>query len=74
MILHMDLGKNSYDILIKKGCLHEIKDHIDLQRNVLIVSDDGVPNIYIEAVQAQCPNAFVWFQLESENIHAIDGF
>ena len=71
MILHMDLGKNSYDILIKKGCLHEIKDHIDLQRNVLIVSDDGVPNIYIEAVQAQCPNAFVHIVKQGEGAKSL---
>lgn len=59
MILHMDLGKNSYDILLQRGCIHQIKDYIDLNRKIMIVTDDGVPAPYIKAIQAQCPNAYV---------------
>lgn len=43
MKLHMNLGKNSYDILMQRGCILEISKYIDVNRKVMILTDDGVP-------------------------------
>ena len=37
MSLRVNLGENSYDIVIERGCLKKAGDHLSLQRKVLIV-------------------------------------
>ena len=55
MILTVNLPHQSYPIYIERGGLHEIKTRFHLDRKVLIVTDDGVPSEYAEAVKALCP-------------------
>ena len=50
MILSVNLGEHSYDIVIGHGQLDNISDYIDLNRKVLIVTDDGVPSRYARKV------------------------
>ncbi|MDO4198702.1 MAG: 3-dehydroquinate synthase family protein [Erysipelotrichaceae bacterium] len=55
MILHLDLKDNGYDIIIEHGCLNKAGEYLNLNRNVLIVSDTGVPFEYVETLLKQCP-------------------
>lgn len=52
MTLHMDLGQRGYDITVQRGSLAEAGRLLDLKRKVLIVTDEGVPATYAEAVAA----------------------
>lgn len=52
--LHVDLKERGYDILIGAGLLAHAGEELDLNRRVLIVTDDGVPARYAKAVAAQC--------------------
>ena len=54
MILTMELGERSYDIVVEDGCLAKAGEYLDLQRKVFIVTDDGVPVRYAETVARQC--------------------
>ena len=54
MTIHMNLGDDSYDILVERGILAHAKQHLNLNRRVLVVSDTGVPTIYAETLAAQC--------------------
>lgn len=54
MILHMNLGEHSYDIHLEHGCLQHIHEMISLQRKVLIITDEGVPDAYVKTVADQC--------------------
>ena len=54
----IDLGKNSYDIVIRRGVLSEASDELDLDRKVLVVSDDGVPDEYADTVMAGAKEGF----------------
>ena len=56
MILHMDLGNRGYDIRVERGGLSRVGSWLNLNRRVLIVTDEGVPSAYAEAVAAQCKN------------------
>lgn len=58
MKLRIELREKSYDIHIKKGILHKIKEYINLDRKVMIVTDKGVPEKYMNIVKAQCPNGY----------------
>ena len=49
-ILHVELDKESYDITVERGALARIGELINLDRRVLIITDDGVPPTYAETV------------------------
>ena len=57
MKLHMNLGENSYDIVIEHGVLFRATEHLNLNRRVCVVTDSGVPAQYAAAVAAQCREA-----------------
>ena len=59
MIIHMNLGENSYDIMVERGILHSVSEHINLNRKVLVVTDSGVPSQYAQAVASQSKDAVV---------------
>ena len=54
MIINLDLGKNSYDIILERGALGRADKYLDLDRRVLIVTDEGVPAKYAETVASLC--------------------
>ena len=53
-ILSMELGENSYDIVLERGALEKAGQYLKLDRKVLIVTDDGVPVEYAAAVAKVC--------------------
>ena len=53
-MLTMQLGPESYDILIEHGSLQRAGTLLQLQRRVLIVTDSQVPPQYAQAVARQC--------------------
>lgn len=66
MVLKVDLGERSYDIVIEKGSLNRLDSLLELDRKVLIVSDDGIPTKYINAVKKQCKSPFVYIFPQGE--------
>ena len=59
MTIHMDLGQDSYDILIERGILAKAGQHLNLNRRVLVVTDTGVPEVYAKALAEQCRNSVI---------------
>ncbi len=64
MILPLNLGENSYDIIVERGALSKIGGYFNLDRKVLILTDSGVPKEYSQAVLNASKNGFV-FTIES---------
>lgn len=60
MTIHMNLGEDSYDILVERGILKQANQHLNLNRRVLIVTDSGVPARYAQAVAEQCKEGVVY--------------
>ena len=54
MTLSMNLGANSYDIIIEHAALSKAGEYLNLNRKILIVTDDGVPSVYAETIAKQC--------------------
>jgi len=48
--LNLDLGENSYEITVGRGLLDNIGNYLNLNRRVVIVTDEGVPSQYAEKV------------------------
>ena len=59
MILPLNLGENSYDIVIERGALDKIGEYLNLKRKVLILTDSGVPNEYSSKVLSACENGYI---------------
>ena len=59
MILRMELGERSYDILIERGCLQQAGQLLHLNRKVCIVTDEGAPRQYVEKLAAQCASPVI---------------
>ena len=49
-VLNMELGENSYKINVGQGLLDKADKHFNLDRKVLIVTDDGVPQEYAKKI------------------------
>ncbi|MGM9609578.1 MAG: chorismate mutase, partial [Eubacteriales bacterium] len=52
--LYVDLGDKGYPIVLQSGGIYHAKEYLNLNRRVLIVTDDGVPSQYARTVEAQC--------------------
>ena len=59
MTIHMDLGPDSYDILIERGILAKAGQHLNLNRRVLVVTDTVVPEIYAKTLAGQCKKSVI---------------
>ena len=57
MIINVDLKHTNYNIYIERGVLKKAGELLNLDRKVLIVTDEGVPEEYAETVAAQCKTA-----------------
>lgn len=64
MIIHSEKTKSK--IYIERDCRLHIKDYICVQRKVMIISDDGVPKEYVEAIASQCPQPFIHIVKQGE--------
>ena len=74
MTIHMNLGNNSYDIIVERGILANASNHLNLNRRVLIVTDSGVPREYAETVAAQCKESVILTVQEGEASKSLDTF
>lgn len=54
MRLPVHLDADSYDIILERGSISRASQYLALDRNVYIVTDDGVPKEYAQIVAAQC--------------------
>ena len=66
MSLYMNLGKDSYDIIIERGALNKAESYLNLDRKVLVVTDSGVPFEYAKAVADKCREGIIFTFHEGE--------
>lgn len=59
MIIPVKTSTGEYNIVLKRGVLSNLKEHLKLERRVLIVTDSGVPEVYSKTVAEQCKNPFI---------------
>ncbi len=53
-ILKVNTNTKSYSIIIKRNALSQLNSYLDLDRKVLIVTDQNIPKQYCELVSKQC--------------------
>lgn len=73
-VLHMDLGELGYDIVIERGALGRAAELLDLDRKVLVVTDDGVPAEYASKVAASAKDGTVFTVAQGEDSKSLERF
>ena len=74
MTIRMNLGADSYDILVERGLLAEAGQSLDLNRRVLVVTDTGVPAEYAKTVAGQCKESVICTVEMGEGSKSLAGF
>ncbi|MBR3840196.1 MAG: 3-dehydroquinate synthase [Erysipelotrichales bacterium] len=64
----------TYPIYIEEGCINNIKDHVNLNRKVMIITDENIPEEYIETVRKQCKEAFVYTSISGEDAKSLENY
>ena len=54
MIISVKTSTSEYDIVLERGALNKAGKLLNLERKVLIITDDGVPSEYSETVKKAC--------------------
>lgn len=72
MELTVNLSQNTSHIHIVRDCLSHIGDYLNLNRKVLIISDEGVPSSYQQTVLAQCPSGYLYVTHQGEGAKSLD--
>ena len=57
--IHLTLPDGGYDITVGRGLIGRADEYMRLDRRVFIVTDDGVPSVYAEAVAKKCREAMI---------------
>lgn len=60
MLFQVTMKNEFYDVIIQRNSLDHIEEYLDLNRKVLIITDNGIPSIYINKVLSKCLNGFVY--------------
>ena len=72
--IKVNLGENSYNVYVGEGLINEARNLFNLDRKVLVVTDDGVPPEYAKAVAEQCKEAYIVTVSQGEGSKSINGF
>ena len=74
MIVKVNLPINGYEIKIERGVLNHAKEELNLNRKVMIVTDDGVPTQYADILSKQCLEPSVFTLKHGEESKNLDNF
>ena len=74
MTIYMNLGNDSYDIVVERGAIFKAGQYLNLNRRVLVVSDSGVPAQYAQTVAKQCKESVIYTVEQGEGSKSLDVF
>lgn len=66
-MIRMELGKNSYNIELGRGNLEKANELLQVNRKVMIITDEGVPTCYAEKIAKQCKEAYIHVVAQGES-------
>lgn len=66
-MIRMNLGKDSYNIELERGNLAKAGELLNLNRKVMIITDDGVPKEYAQQVAKQSKEDYIHVVSQGES-------
>lgn len=73
-VLHVNIPNSEYGIVIERGVLSKTEKLLDLNRKILVVTDDNIPPVYAETVKKQCRDGIVKVIKSGEESKNLDTF
>ena len=58
--INIPIKDNSYNVFIKRGLLSDIDNYIDLNRQIVIITDDFIPKVYLNTIKQKMDNLIVF--------------
>ena len=74
VVIPMNLGADSYDIVLERGAFRRAGEILNLRRKVMIVTDTGVPEQWVRMLEAQCEEAEIFRLPTGEKSKNLDSF
>ena len=74
MIFSVKAGENGYDVVVGRGILSDVGKLLNLDRRVLVVTDDGVPKTYSEKIEKACKKCVKVCLKQGEQSKNFDNF
>jgi 3-dehydroquinate synthase len=74
MVIAVNLGEQSYDIILERGAIGKASTLLNLERKVLVVTDSGVPSEYAEKIASQCKEAYIVTVEKGEKSKSLDNY
>lgn len=74
MVVHVNLGQHSYDVVIEKGILRKVDKELNLNRKVLVVTDCGVPKEYAQFVAGKSKEAVIGLIKSGEDYKSLESW
>ena len=74
MVFNVKAGENGYDVVVGRGILSNVGKLLNLDRRVLVVTDDGVPTTYSEKVEKACEKCVKVCLKQGEQSKNFDNF
>ena len=74
MIIPVNLGKDSYDIILERGALKKAGEYLPVKGKLLIVTDSGVPREYAEMVASQFADSHIFTFPQGEQSKNFDTY
>ena len=74
MVINVKTSMSSYDIVIENNAINNINKYLNLSNKVLIVTDDGIPEIYIKTVKNQIKNCYVYTIKQGEASKSFENY
>lgn len=74
MVIPVKTSMGGYDIVLERGALARADKYFNLNRSVLIVTDNGVPREYSETVAALCREAMILVLPQGETNKNFDNY
>lgn len=74
MKLNVNLTDKNYDIIIEDNLLNDIKKYLDVAKRYFIITDSGVPEIYLKTLLNQLPNCDYYIIPQGEKSKNFDNY
>lgn len=74
MKTRVELGADSYDIIIERGAINRFKELTGINSKVLVVTDSGVPAEYSKCIASQFTDSYIYTIQEGEASKNLDEF
>lgn len=74
MKLNVNLKDKSYEVIVEKGIIKNITPYVDIEKKFLIVSDDRIPNVYINTIKKQLKKVDVFIFPHGENNKSLKNY